>query len=52
MSASRSERPEPPRCPYCGEEQMVEVIGYVLVCDCCGRPSAFPRKIDAPAKGN
>jgi hypothetical protein len=37
--------PDPPTCPYCGEEHadMVEVTGYQGYCNSCGRIFAMPR---------
>lgn len=37
---------EPPRCGYCGEETMVEVFGFTVHCDACGKTSALPPKVE------
>ncbi len=31
------EKPDPPRCPACGEERMVERIGRFFTCDVCSK---------------
>lgn len=37
-----TKKPDPPKCPYCGEDKLVEIEGFKIFCNVCGKASALP----------
>jgi hypothetical protein len=45
MNSNRPpQNPAPePRCPYCGEDKLIDVEGFVGYCKVCGKTLAVPQ---------